>query len=406
MIPMIRVAMISPLPPEKSGEAPYAARLIKHLVETGKTRIVAIAGEAAAPVKSHDSKIETLPIWNGRSMMYPLRMMRVITRKRCHITHVQFGPHGRVYGGLFGEVMLALLILLRIAGVKTTVTLHSTWMPWQVVERVRKYRILGRLSFLAAPFFRLYMKLLNWGADTVQLSTVKEGSLLKRAFLDEYGFDSKKVLEIPHPCVTLEERTGQQLAAKEIGMDDKRIILIFGFIRSGKGVETALRAISIVRETFPDVALLVAGTPQGIAGDRYLKQLRNMVRELGIEDSVRFDAQFIPNKKVPAYFSASKLLLVPYTESVGASGPIHNYAGYGVPIVVSDAGFHNRESLGGNLFLFKSADPKSLAETLMDALSHPSAMEEISRKQIQFAKRENWSLATIRTVRHYRKTLL
>ena len=41
---MIRAAIISPLPPEKSGEAPYAARLIKGLVETRRVSVIAIAG--------------------------------------------------------------------------------------------------------------------------------------------------------------------------------------------------------------------------------------------------------------------------------------------------------------------------------------------------------------------------
>jgi glycosyltransferase involved in cell wall biosynthesis len=402
---MIRVAMISPLPPEKAGEAPYAAQLIKNLAETGKVSIIAIAGESAAPIHSRTSEIETLPIWNGQSMMSPLRLLRQIVKRRCHIGHVQFGPHGRVYGGRFGEAMLFLLILLRIAGVKTTMTLHSTWMPWQVVDRVRKYRFLGRLSVLAAPLFRLYMKLLNWGTDTVQLSTARENSLLRRAFLKEYGFSPEKVLEIPHPCAALEERTDQQLAAKALGMDGKRVILLFGFIRVGKGFETALSSMARVKEKFPDVALLVAGRPQDAMGGRYLKKLHRIVRELGIEEVVRFDTHFIPDDEVSKYFSASTLLLVPYTESVGASGPIHNYANYGIPIVASDAGLHNRESLGGNILLFKSGDADALADTLIEILSKPSLMNDISQKQIQYAKKENWSLAAVRTIRHYHKTL-
>jgi glycosyltransferase involved in cell wall biosynthesis len=406
VIPMIRVAMISPLPPEKSGEAPYAARLIKNLVGTSKASVIAIAGETAAPMKSPDSKIETLPIWNGRSLMYPFRLLRHITKRRCHVAHVQFGPYGKVYGGFFGEVMLLLLILLRMAGVKTTMTLHSTWMPWQVVDRVREYRFMGRLSFLAAPFFRLFMKLLSWGTDTIQLSTVKENSLLRKAFLEEYGFNPEKVLEIPHPCLTLEERTDKQLATNAIGVDDKSVILMFGFIRSGKGFETAMKAIAQMRERFPNIMLLIAGRPQGFRGEEYLEELHSLVEELQLTDFVRFDTRFIPDDEVPSYFYASTLLLIPYTKSVGASGPIHDYAGYGVPIVASDVGFHNKESLGGNILLFESGDSNSLAKTLIDALSQPSPMDDISRRQIQYAKQEDWSLAAIRTIRHYQKTLL
>ncbi|MHA2021803.1 MAG: glycosyltransferase, partial [Candidatus Thorarchaeota archaeon] len=305
-----------------------------------------------------------------------------------------------------GEVMLVLLILLRMAGLKTTMTLHSTWLPWQVVERVKEYRVLSRLSFLAAPLFRFYMKILNWGTNTIQLSTARENSLLRKAFLKEYGYNPDKVLEIPHPCLALEEKTNQPLAAKSIGMEDKRVILMFGFIRSGKGFETALRAIPLLKEQFPEISFLIAGRPQGFRGGEYLKELQSLARELNITDNVRFDSRFIPDDEVSTYFSASTLLLIPYSQSVGASGSIHNYAGYGVPIVASDAGFHNRESLGGNLYLFKSRDSNSLAKTLIEILNEPSAMDDISRRQIQYAKQEDWSLAARRTIRHYRKTLL
>jgi glycosyltransferase involved in cell wall biosynthesis len=367
--------------------------------------MVAIAGEDAAVMNSPDSKIVTLPIWSGRSLLYPLRLLKHITKRKCHLTHVQFGPYGRVYGGFFGEVMILLLILLRFVGVKTTITLHSTWMPRQVEERVKQYRILGRLSVLAAPFFRLFMKLLDWGTNTIQLSTAREDSSLRKAFLREYRFNPNKVLEIPHPCMTLDERSDRQSAARGIGLEGKAIVLMFGFIRSGKGFETALKAVAQMRAQFPDVVLLIAGRPQGFRRGEYLEELKILANDLELKDNVRFDTRFIPEEEISTYFSASTLLLIPYTESVGASGPIYNYAGYGVPIVASDAGFHNKESLGGNLYLFKAGNSDSLSAKLKEVLEHPSALNEISRKQIQYARKENWKMAAKRTLHNYRKTI-
>jgi len=167
-----------------------------------------------------------------------------------------------------------------------------------------------------------------------------------------------------------------------------------------------LNAIAQVREQFPNIVLFIAGRPQGFRGNEYLEELHSLAKGLDVTDKVRFDTRFIPEDEVHIYFSASTLLLIPYTDSVGASGPIHSYAGYGVPILASDVGFHNRESLGGNLFLFKSGESESLARMLIDVLNQPSAMDDISRKQIQYARQEDWSLAARRTIQHYRKTLL
>ena len=284
-------------------------------------------------------------------------------------------------------------------------TLHSTWMPWQVVERIKQYRLLGRMSFLAAPFFRLYMKLLKWGLDSIQISTAKKDSLLKKVLLEEYRFDPQRVFEIPHPCASVDEREDQQLAARALKLEGNRIILLFGFVRAGKGYETAFRAIASLKEEFPDIMLLIAGRPQGFRGAEYLEELHEMAKDLEVTNNIRFDTRFIEDDEVPIYFAASSLLLIPYTESMGASGPIHNYAGYGVPIVASDAGFHNAESLDGNLFLFRSGDSVALAKKLTEVLDSPEAMSAVSQKQIEYARRENWSLAAKRTIRYYLRTL-
>jgi glycosyltransferase involved in cell wall biosynthesis len=402
---MIRIVMISPLPPQRTGEASYTARLVQSIAKSGKVRVVAIAGQEADPLESSEGMIETLGIWDGRSVKYPFVLLKQIRERRPHLVHVQFGPYGKVYGGMFGEVMLLLLILLRLTGIKTTVTLHSTWMPWQVKARMKRYRRLGKIAILAAPFFRLYMRLLNWGTSTLQLSTVKEDSALKREFLAAYGFRHEKVLEIPHPCTQPNQKEASQFVFDKLGLKGRRIILVFGFIRPGKGIDTALKAMALLKNNFTETLLLVAGKPQAVEGERHLNELRDLVARLDLKNTVRFDTRFIPQEEVPGYFAGSTLLLVPYSESVGASGPIHGYAGYGIPIIASDAGFHNRESLGGNLTLFRAGDSEHLAKRLATALSSPELRKNLSQLQREYVQRETWDLAVERTLRNYQKTL-
>jgi glycosyltransferase involved in cell wall biosynthesis len=405
LIDLLRVVHISPLPPQKSGEAPYTQHLIEELVKSGKVDVTAITGPEADQLRVENTEITTLRIWHGQSFSYPMRLFRRITRIRPHIVHVQFGPYGKVYGGLFGEFMLLLLILLRAAGIKTTITLHSTWMPQQVTQRVRRYKRLGFLTPLAQAFFRIYMRLMNLGTTTIQLSTVKLDSSLKEVFLKTYNISAQKIFEIPHPCAQLESGPEKEEASRRLGLQSRDVILLFGFIRRGKGIDTAIRAINQIREKWPKVTLLIAGRPQGFDAEGYFDEIKKLVIELELKDNVRFDSRFIPDSEVPDYFAASRILLVPYTESVGASGPIHNYAGYGVPILASDIGYHNRDSLGGNLFLFQPGSVHDLAMKLQDILAHPEKAKEVQRKQKEYAQREDWKLAGVRTLRWYQKTL-
>jgi glycosyltransferase involved in cell wall biosynthesis len=234
---------------------------------------------------------------------------------------------------------------------------------------------------------------------------VKIDSTLRQVFLRTYGYKPEKVLEIPHPCVQLEERTDQKAAEERLGVAGRKAILMFGFIRRGKGFETALRAIEIVRRKKPEILLLVAGRPQGFDSDRYMIELQNLISKLNLTENVRFDTRFIPDDEVPDYFAASTVLLIPYTESVGASGPIHNYAGYGVPILASDVGYHNRDTVGGNLFLFKAGNAEDLAQKLEVILANPELAHKMSRGQVEYARGEGWNVAGERTLSYYKKTL-
>ncbi len=401
---MTRVVIVTPLPPQQVGEAPYAARLIQGLLKSEKIQITALTGEIAAPI-DNASNIEYAKIWNGRSLLYPLRLFREITKRRPHLVHVQFGPYGKVYGGLFGEPMLILLALLRFNGIPTTVTLHSTWLPHQVETRAKTYGFLSRLRMLARPMFKLYMHILRLGTRTIQLSTSKEQSKLREYFLREYEWEVSDVLEIPHPFVTDITLENAIHAAAELGLKDRLAVLVFGFIRRGKGIETAIRAIMKLRDEIPEVMLIIAGKPQDEQGMVYMSELVALVDDFKLSDNVRFDTRFIPEADVPLYYASSSLVLVPYTDSVGVSGPVHNYAILGTPFILSDAGYHNEEVLGGDVVLFESGNAEDLARKMQILLTDKSRRLELAKRQMQYALSEGWDLAVLRTLRNYRVTL-
>lgn len=402
---MLHVVMISPLPPEETGESPYTARLIRELVKEYNLKVTAIAGTEAEPLDESEKRIETKPIWNGRDVLYPFTLLKRVAKLRPHVVHVQFGPHGKVYGGLFGEPMLLFLILLKLTGINTTVTLHSTWMPQQVEERVEKYGFLSRFSFLARPAFKLYMKLLDWGTATIMLSTSATNSELRKQFLHHYKINPTKVLEIPHPCRTDVEIHDKEDAVRRLGLQDKDVILVFGFIREGKGLDIAIKAMEKLRETNPDALLLIAGRPNDEAGQEYLGKLKALVYERGVQNSVQFDTRFIPEEEVALYFSAASVVLVPYTESVGASGPVHSYAAYGTPIVAANVGYHMKGALNGSLILFESENSQDLAKKVKGILSHKNLATKTGTIHQEYAKKETWRRAALRTLRNYAKTM-
>ncbi len=402
---MFKVVMISPLPPESAGESIYTAALIDRLAVNENVRIYAITGPDASELPNSSGRVTTMNIWRGRSILYPFTLLKAIAKIRPHIVHVQFGPHGAVYGGIFGEPMIVLLILLRLIGIDTTITLHSTWMTDQVEERISGYRRIGRLSILAKAMFRIFMKLLRLGTKRIQLSTVKNDSLLKQKFIHEYRFSDSDVDEIPHPCNPVRDRLDSAEALHQLRLDGKSVMLIFGYIRRGKGFEVALKALNKIKQEIPNVLLLIAGKVQDSDSRAYLLQLKKMSKELGLEEFVRFDSHYIPDDEIPIYFSAASSILVPYSESVGASGPIHNYAGYGTPIIAADVGYHMRETLGGTLTLFKNQDSMDLADKVITLLDDGELRNDLVTRQCKYVVNESWDVAAKRTIQNYSRII-
>lgn len=401
----MKIALISTLPPEKPGESVYTARLIEELAKNRNIDIIAIGGPSSKPLITPVGHVETASIWKGRSLLYPLTLWRFIRKRGVHLVHVQFGPHGEVYGGMFGEVMLVLLLLLKHTNVKTTVTMHSTWMTDNVRKRIEKTPRISKFSFLSTAIFKMFMKLLDWGTNTIQLSTVRLGSSLKQRFLKEFEFVPSKVLEIPHPCTKVMTRLSKEDASSQIGVTNKEIILAFGFIRRDKGIHLAMEAIKTLRKTVPNVLLLVAGKPFDKDGEEYFQELLELQRKFDLFENVRFDSDYIPEEKIPIYFSASSIILAPYTESIGASGPLHAACGYGCPIVASNAGLHISESLGGNVILFDQENPESLSEKLNYVLTNREVAQKIGNKLREYSESESWDTAAKRTIANYRKTM-
>jgi len=167
----------------------------------------------------------------------------------------------------------------------------------------------------------------------------------------------------------------------------------------------AVKAIAEVARHHPSVLLLIAGSPWGQDGKKYLAELRRHAHQAGLSRWIRFDAEFIPDERVPLYFASATVILLPYEESVGASGPAHHYAGYGVPIIAADVGLHMREALGGSLVLFRRGDANDLANKILNLLEDSETRYAIGDALRHHAEVETWAIAASRTLAHYRVTM-
>jgi glycosyltransferase involved in cell wall biosynthesis len=137
---------------------------------------------------------------------------------------------------------------------------------------------------------------------------------------------------VPHPIY---ENFGNVMpvaeARKRLDLMNERVILFFGYIRAYKGLDLLLEAMPRIVSEIP-LTLLVVGEFYEGAG-RYEK----LIKEGGIETSVRLVGTYVPNEEVSLYFSACDVVVLPY-RSATQSGIVQIAYQFDRPVIATDVG--------------------------------------------------------------------
>jgi glycosyltransferase involved in cell wall biosynthesis len=116
----------------------------------------------------------------------------------------------------------------------------------------------------------------------------------------------------PHPLYdNFGASVPKEQAKKAIGLDENsKYILFFGFIREYKGLDLLIKAFADERFRKLPVKLLIAGEFY-IDGKPYL----DLIKELGLKESIILRTTFIENHDIVNYFCASDIVAQPYKDA-------------------------------------------------------------------------------------------
>ncbi len=213
---------------------------------------------------------------------------------------------------------------------------------------------------------------------------------------DSYGIEDPKIIFIPHgmPDVPF-VKSGSGSFRTQLGMSGRKIILTFGLLSPGKGIEVMLNAMPGIIERHPDAAYIVLGKthPHIIkdTGDSYRQRLYQLVSRLGIDDHVLFHKHFVDLETLTQYLTSADLYVSPYLrEEQIVSGTLSYAVGMGMA-VISTPYWHAQELLAeGRGCLVPFNDPVVLAEKINHLLDHEEERNEIRKKAYQFGRSMVW----------------
>ena len=147
---------------------------------------------------------------------------------------------------------------------------------------------------------------------------------------------------------------------EELGLPLNRpILLTVRRLVARMGLENLVTAMSYVIKKVPDVLLL-------IGGKGYLENyLHNQVKEFSLDSNVKF-LGFIPEEKLPKYYQAADLFILPTMALEGFGLATIEALSCGTPVIATPVGA-NPEVLEplGEEFLCQDTTPEALAERIV-----------------------------------------
>jgi len=270
-----------------------------------------------------------------------------------------------IYGGSAGSHLLTLLKEVRMPVVTTLHTILRDPNPAQRKVMDELVRRSDRLVVMAQK-----------GADILR---------------ETYGVPDAKVDLIPHGIPDI-PFVDSSFYKAELGVEGRMVLLTFGLLGPGKGIENAIEALPEIVKRHPNVVYLVLGAthPHLVArdGESYRLGLERLAEDRGVKEHVIFYNRFVSLDDLKEFIGATDIYLTPYlNEAQITSGTLAYVFGAG-KAVVSTPYWHAQELLAdGRGILVPFRNPQAIAEGVCAYLDDP-ALLQVTRERAYLMGRD------------------
>ena len=148
-----------------------------------------------------------------------------------------------------------------------------------------------------------------------------------------HALPAARIEVVPHGLYTplTTALPDQAVARRELQLPpDSRVALFFGFIRRYKGLDLFLESVRVAQREGHDLIGLVAGRPLYDVSRRVEQARRDGL-------PVAWHLRFLAREEIATFFAAADVVALPYIDT-SDSGAFELAAGFGKPVVVTDAG--------------------------------------------------------------------
>lgn len=274
-----------------------------------------------------------------------------------------------IYGGPAGSHLLNLMRRLRLPVVTTLHTVLENPTPEQ----------------------RRVMEELLQQSDALVVMTERGRRILSTI----YQLSEHKICVIPHG-IPDQPFVDPNFYKDQFAVAGRPMMLTFGLLSPGKGIEYGIAALPQILEHHPDLVYVILGATHPnlvrAEGETYRLSLERLAQSLGVENSVIFVNRYVDDQQLVEYIGAADIYLTPYLSPAQITSGTLAYCYGAGKAVVSTPYWHAEELLAdGRGVLVPFRDGSAIATAVNGLLSEPTRLHAM-RKQGYLAGREMvWS---------------
>jgi glycosyltransferase involved in cell wall biosynthesis len=199
---------------------------------------------------------------------------------------------------------------------------------------------------------------------------------------------SSKIHVIPHGCFPCVDKTKLWNFYKS-----NHTLIQFGFLFRYKSYETTIRAVSLLKNKYPDIFLtgLCSESPHAkVEHEIYYNELMELVNSLSLQENVALIRGFQTEKVLNSYLRMNKAAVFPYVgskehECFGSSGAAPYTMTKGIPVISSN--IHHFK----NLPTIKAESPEEIAEKLDQLFTNEKMGLEQIEIQNSYLLENSWT---------------
>ena len=273
-----------------------------------------------------------------------------------------------IYGGESGDFILTLLKNVRAPIVMTLHTVLEDPNPSQM-----------RVMTEMARYCERFVVMSNRAVD-----------YLKRV----YHIDESRIDFIHHgiPDVPFVDTSYYK---DQFGVESRRVLLTFGLLSPGKGIEYVIEALPKIAKENPNVTYMVVGATHPHVrmrdGEAYRMSLRQLAERLGVSDHLVFHDHFVTLEELISFIGAADAYVTPYLNREQITSGTLAYAVGAGKAVISTSYWHAEELLAdGRGILVPFRDAEAIADKVNSVFGDDVARNTMRKKAYQYGRNMVW----------------